>query len=217
MVKKKSRPSDVKERIYQEAIRLFGENGFEGTSIQTIADAVGIRKPSLLYHFSSKEELREEVINALVAHWKNELPNLLANTTCGHDRFSSAITALVRFFIEDRNRARMAIRELLDRPMELVAMTGEHLSPWAQMIVEYIRLGQGSGMIKKEVEPESYITQILVMVIGTVALGSTAASIVGSKKDGMEPMIQELVRIAREALFIETNTQPQPQPQPQEI
>ena len=102
MSPKNNQPSNVKQKIFEEAIRFFGENGFEGTSIQTIADAVGIRKPSLLYHFRSKEELREAVIEDLITDWTAEMPRLLIEARSGHDRFSSTITALVEFFVRIR-------------------------------------------------------------------------------------------------------------------
>ena len=47
----------MRDRILSEAMHLAASRGFEATSIQAIADAVGIRKQSLLYHFSSKEIL----------------------------------------------------------------------------------------------------------------------------------------------------------------
>lgn len=43
--------------ILREAARLFSTKGFYGTSTREIADAVGIRQPSLFHHFSSKLEI----------------------------------------------------------------------------------------------------------------------------------------------------------------
>ena len=40
--------------ILREAARLFSAKGFAGTSTREIADAVGIRQPSLFHHFASK-------------------------------------------------------------------------------------------------------------------------------------------------------------------
>ncbi|HMJ12015.1 MAG TPA: helix-turn-helix domain-containing protein, partial [Polyangiaceae bacterium] len=69
-----SRSSDVRAQILGAATRLFAAQGFEGTSLQDVAEEVGIRKPSLLYHFASKDELRQAVLRELLAHWKETLP-----------------------------------------------------------------------------------------------------------------------------------------------
>jgi len=198
------RPADMRERILKESTRLFGENGFEGTSIQAVADAVGIRKPSLLYHFKSKEELRHAVIRDLFTHWQQELPRLLAGATSGHDRFSSTIEALVGFFLSDTNRARVAIRESLDRPEELRQLASELVFPWTRLLIEYIRMGQEAKIIKCEVDPESYIMQVMMMAIGTVALGHVASALTDTdSRESIDKRIKELVRIARDTLFVE--------------
>jgi len=47
----------TREKIIQEALSLFSTHGYEGTTLAHIAGAVGIKKPSLYNHFSSKDEL----------------------------------------------------------------------------------------------------------------------------------------------------------------
>ena len=46
-----------RERILDEARALFLERGFASTSMQEIADAVGMTKPALYYHFKDKQDL----------------------------------------------------------------------------------------------------------------------------------------------------------------
>ncbi len=53
----------MKERIVKESIRLFLRKGFKGTAIQHITDALGITKGAFYWHFISKEELLETIID----------------------------------------------------------------------------------------------------------------------------------------------------------
>ncbi len=45
------------EEILETAVRLFREKGFHNTSMQDLADALGLQKASLYYYFSGKEDL----------------------------------------------------------------------------------------------------------------------------------------------------------------
>ena len=49
--------------MVQVAARLFSERGYHGTSIQHLADALGLQKGSLYSHIGSKEELLFDVVN----------------------------------------------------------------------------------------------------------------------------------------------------------
>lgn len=49
--------SDKKQKIMEAAVKLFSEKGYHATSIQQIADTLGIAKGSLYFYFNSKEDL----------------------------------------------------------------------------------------------------------------------------------------------------------------
>lgn len=56
-----------KQEILDAAERLFGARGFENTSISSILEEVGIARGTLYYHFKSKEELLDAVIERMIA------------------------------------------------------------------------------------------------------------------------------------------------------
>jgi AcrR family transcriptional regulator len=48
--------------IARVAARLFARDGYEATSVRTIVEAAGVTKPTLYYHFGSKEGLAQAVL-----------------------------------------------------------------------------------------------------------------------------------------------------------
>lgn len=58
----------TKERIVDEALTLFSINGYHGTSVKNIADAVGIKDSSLYKHFKSKQEILDTIVVSVRNH-----------------------------------------------------------------------------------------------------------------------------------------------------
>ena len=52
----------TRERILDVSIDLFAQKGFDAVTMQEISDAVGIKKASLYYHFSSKDQILEMIL-----------------------------------------------------------------------------------------------------------------------------------------------------------
>lgn len=66
---------DTRTRLLETALGLFTIHGVEGTSLQMIADALGITKAAVYYHFKTKDEITEAVaepalreLNAILDH-----------------------------------------------------------------------------------------------------------------------------------------------------
>lgn len=47
----------TKRKIFETSLRLFSEKGYDATSIEEITATVGVAKGTLYYHFNSKEEI----------------------------------------------------------------------------------------------------------------------------------------------------------------
>ena len=59
-------PSDTRQRIQDVARTLFTQKGVQRTSLQDIADLLGITKPALYYHFDSREDLVRSILQPLI-------------------------------------------------------------------------------------------------------------------------------------------------------
>ena len=56
------------ERITEAALELFSRNGYNGTSVRQIAEAVGIKDASLYKHFKSKQEILGSIVELIKGH-----------------------------------------------------------------------------------------------------------------------------------------------------
>ena len=186
------------------ATRLFANQGFDGTSLQAIADQVGVAKQTLLYHYPSKDSLRQKVIASLLEHWRKRLPQMLQAVTSGHRRFDALTEELVRFFRDDPDRARLLVREMLDNPTGMAHLLTDSLRPWLLLVAQYIREGQESGMIYEDIDPEAYVMNTIVAVVAAVAAESVLNDVVGASAAHNGPRhraLSELLRSSRRALF----------------
>ncbi len=192
------------EHICETATRLFARQGYDGTSIQSIAEAVGITKQSLLYHYESKEALRGAVLEKLFDHWRDTLPQLLEAVTSGQARFDLLTEELISFFRSDPDRARLVVRELLDRPEEMRRLMGENLRPWLLLIGQYIRQGQQSGVLRADIDAESYVLHVINLVVAAIAnfpVLSAALPAQNGSLEHEERHLHELLRLVRRGLF----------------
>jgi AcrR family transcriptional regulator len=199
----------VPNQILAEATRLFAQNGFDATSLKQIAEAVGIRKQSLLYHYPSKDVLRGAVLETMLSHWKDVLPQLLAAATSGEDQFDSVMRAVLGFFVEDPDRARLIVREVLDRPAEVKSMLGTHVRPWIDVVCNYIRKGQEQGRVWPDLDPEAYVVQVIHLVVASVATHEVSGALLGARRSKRVSSrhVDELLRFARRGMF-----RPEPNP-----
>lgn len=196
---------DMRDKILAQATRLFAERGVEGTSLQEIADAVGVKKPSVLYHFPSKEALHARVVEHLLSRWNEALPRLL-KAAAREDRFDAILDETLTFFAEDRDRARLLLREALDRPLEMRQLLAVHASSWLQVVARSIEKAQAEGSMRADVDAAGYVLQVIQLVIGNFAFGPILQVLLphGSAR-GPAPidqrLLQELKRVARTALL----------------
>jgi len=200
----RSTRADIAQQILDHASRLFARHGFDAVSLAQISKLVGIRKPSLLYHFRNKDTLRQAVLEELLAHWNDVLPKLLMAATSGTEQFDAVLSKTVGFFAEDRDRARLILRELLDRPEQVQPLIETHVRPWVTIVCNYIRRGQDQGRLWFEVQPEHYVAHVTLMVIGSLATFDSLAALVPDQDDQqalLDRHIRELLRIAKTSLF----------------
>ncbi|WP_026239432.1 TetR/AcrR family transcriptional regulator [Parafrankia discariae] len=94
------RPGAARERVLAVALELFARNGVSGTSIQMIADELGVTKAAVYFQFNAKEEL----LQALVAPALEEMRKVTEAAEARRrpaDQLSTALTGVVDMIIKN--------------------------------------------------------------------------------------------------------------------
>lgn len=81
----------TKRKIFETSMNLFAKKGYEATSIEEITSVVGVAKGTLYYHFSSKDE----IFNFLVEEGMNLLKNSILIKTSKVDNTKDKLKAII--------------------------------------------------------------------------------------------------------------------------
>ena len=91
----------TRQQILETAQRLFAEHGYDATSLQMIADEMGLTKAAVYYHFPAKVDIRHEIIMAGVQQLKALLDEAAA-IRGRRARVEHIVDGFVDFFVESR-------------------------------------------------------------------------------------------------------------------
>jgi TetR/AcrR family transcriptional regulator len=103
----------VEAAILLEAVRLFAECGFEGTSIATVAERAGLSKQNLMYYFPTKQALYQRVLDKVLDDWLERMASLADPRKAPADVLRGYVRAKLRFSREQPLASRVYAMEVI--------------------------------------------------------------------------------------------------------
>ncbi|MDQ3739149.1 MAG: TetR/AcrR family transcriptional regulator [Actinomycetota bacterium] len=182
----------TRQQILDASVRLFAANGYDGTSLNDIAAEVGIRRPSLLHHFSSKQTLYGEVFEQLVSDWFARLADAVISTDTGWAKAEVVLNAGFDFFADNADYVCLVRRAALDGSTHLAIDIASVLRPMFEKSVQYFEREMAAGTFRRH-DPH----QLLITGYGALLSWFSDAAFVEGLLD-IDPLGPDALKARRE-------------------
>ncbi len=195
-------------RILDAAEDLFASRGFAGTALRDVADAVGLRTPSLYNHFESKDALYEAVLARGIG------PVLRALVEAVESRQTHDADRLVKTLM-----VQLALRPKLPQLIQHESLTGgEHLSPmlreWIAPIFARADQMIETGPAANRWQPEQF--PLLVIAMYNIIVGYFTIAPLYKELNGQDllssRMLEQQTRLFGELIVVIFGSNPTSEP-----
>ena len=135
--------------ILKEARACFANLGFVGTSLNDIAAGVGIKRPSLMHHFNSKEHIYLEVLAESLGEWGTNVNASVDSSLQGWDLVDAVLRASYEFFSANPEVVKIFGREAISPNSLNGATIGQILRPFFQRAVAFLETEMDAGRLRR--------------------------------------------------------------------
>lgn len=175
----------------------MAEHGFDGMSLQMVADKVGLHKSTLFHHFKGKEELAREVLHGVAQRLLERIEPLLQSDPPELEQILRASDAMIDHFAEERSAARSLMRLMVASPDFVLAVgSGDH--PVDRLLVgitRWLDRARQAGVIRRV-----KVRHTLLGVMGVVLFYPAAAHGIGEGILAADPWSEESLRARKREL-----------------
>lgn len=173
----------TKRKIFETSMELFAKKGYDATSIEEITSVVGVAKGTLYYHFSSKEE----IFNFLVEEGMKLLKNSIEIKTqkCSNyvDKLKAIILIQIKVIVKYENIITIVLSQIWGDEPRNKKCKG-YVFDYIQTIEKIVQEGIEKGEIMQG-DPE---------IMASGVFGLTCSSLIYKLKTKQEIEISKLYR-----------------------
>jgi TetR/AcrR family transcriptional regulator len=178
----------------EEAIRQFGRDGYKGASLEHIAQAVGVRKQTLLYYFPTKDALLEACLSAAGERLATTIAAALEGKETYWDRAEAVIRAVFALASEWPEFP-MFVREAGRLGPDAFDRFAAVIDPLRERAVGFLQTGMDDGQVRKQ-DPALLLFTLYTAVVGALTEASVLNAVVGGDESRASLKRREIETLA---------------------
>ena len=184
------------DEVMAEAIAVISEKGYAGTSVQDVADRVGVLKGSLYHYFSSKEELLYRILAESFAQWSTNRDQAAALGLPPLDELIVYLRNSATWYLNNRQRANIFFTEMRnltgDRLTEATAWGRE----FERATSDLVQAGQADGSIRSDLD-QRLISRFILGAVNNIRTWPSRPS---GKQFTQPELVDAFVDLVRDAI-----------------
>lgn len=191
-------PEQTLERLTQAALELFGQYGYERTSVDNIVQLAGYSKGAFYNHFSSKEELLIHLLEERVRKNQERIGALYGQMTHPGEWLRSLLQGLLHFADSDKQWAALSVEFMVQ------AMRDERLGQrlalmhqdWRRLISDKLRATDAYKAGKMAADPDTVAAAVMAMIDGLIIHASMEPEILSDAR--IDQIVEHLIGLVEE-------------------
>ena len=156
--------SERRREVLDASARVFFSKGYDASSTQDIADAVGMLKGSLYYYVDSKEEFLYEIISEVHEGAIAAIAPVMDLESDTLDKLTAMIVRQVEYFAATHIYSTVFFREFRALSQEHRATIDAKGDVYRDIVSRLLRMGRSDGSMRSDLQPHTMSIAIVEML-----------------------------------------------------
>lgn len=163
--RRERKKEETRRRIFESAISLFREKGFEQTTVDDITEKADVGRGTFFNYFPRKESVLAYLSEERVALAEENAAALLEDRASAREKLFDIYTFAASAYLKDRELSRYVFNEWMQRAFQPAQEAGQR---WHKLVVAVIAQGQAAGELRTDVQPvvmESLLSSVYISTL----------------------------------------------------